>query len=207
LKQELFDNGGATIETPPDRRSDEPIVARTVVQPDGDVLSIVVETGYLDDDDARAIHDEAVASWMAEFADTIATLRAALRRVGAAVLMALTVVLATAAGQGFGLVLSAGATVAAVASTAAGRRVGRWAAERRLPGDAEVLGLVARLAVLAIAAVVAVIISLALGRAGDLARVAAVVALLVPTLGVFLRSVVQVGLRRWLGFRLVAPSP
>ena len=106
-----------------------------------------------------------------------------------------------------GLVLSAGAAVAAVAAAAAGRRVGRWAPERRLAGVAEMFGLVTRLAVLAIAAVVAVIISLALGRGGDVAKVAGVVALGVPTLGFLLRSVVQVGLRRWLGFRLVAPAP
>ncbi|MCA1672022.1 MAG: hypothetical protein LC799_07415 [Actinobacteria bacterium] len=82
VKDELFAAGGATIDTPepPDSPDDAfAVTARTVVQPDGDVLVLVAER-YCVDADLRRLHAVRVAAWFERLERTVTTTAVALRR-------------------------------------------------------------------------------------------------------------------------------
>ena len=84
LRRALFDEGGAAIESPGDTHGRPGALdARTVVQPDGDVLWFVDEVIARD---ARALraHAESVARWYEESGRTTAALRAQLNILRAA---------------------------------------------------------------------------------------------------------------------------
>ncbi len=61
LAVELFGAGGATIDTPP-AQEDEPILARTVIQPDGDVL-VFVDEDRATDAELLGAHTRQVGEW------------------------------------------------------------------------------------------------------------------------------------------------
>jgi len=80
--RELFTAGGATIDTPepPDGPGDSfEVAARTVVQPDGDVLFLVADR-YCLDPDVRRLHTARVAAWFERLEKTVTTTAVALRR-------------------------------------------------------------------------------------------------------------------------------
>jgi len=75
LAAELYSAGGATIETAVDdfsRRPEvgAPIAARTVVQPDGDVVCFATDR-YCLDADLRVAHDRNVAAWYGRAESTL----------------------------------------------------------------------------------------------------------------------------------------
>lgn len=77
LVTDQFRDGGATIDT---RRPAGPGVgARTVVQPDGDVLLLVDEEAW-EEDAFREAHQRRVAEWFTAFRSTVTTARRVLRR-------------------------------------------------------------------------------------------------------------------------------
>jgi hypothetical protein len=78
LRAELFDTGGATIDWPRDVSEGSPLLARTVVQPDGDVLWVVHEDFVTDAGMLRS-HSESVAGWYESASDTVTALRLYLR--------------------------------------------------------------------------------------------------------------------------------
>jgi hypothetical protein len=84
LKHELLGAGGATIDTPapPVERPDRfPISARTVVQPDGDIVCLMGDR-YPLDPDLRLLHAERVSAWFESMEATVTTTGVALRRAG-----------------------------------------------------------------------------------------------------------------------------
>ena len=81
LKTELLVGGGATIETPvtPTGADDAfQIAARTVVQPDGDLLFFVSDE-YFFDPDVRQLHSARVSGWFAGLENTVTASAVALR--------------------------------------------------------------------------------------------------------------------------------
>jgi len=82
LKSNLLSAGGATIDTPvppPGAADTFPIAARTVVQPDGDLLFFVADA-YLADPEIRQVHTAQVAAWFAALEHTVNATAVALRR-------------------------------------------------------------------------------------------------------------------------------
>ncbi len=110
----LFAEGGATIESP----ADGPPYARTVIQPDGDVLWFVAE-GAADDEVALEAHSALVTDWYDGTAAASATVRqivAAFQRSIAGALAVLWTVVTVASGINWGWwALAAGALAAVVA--------------------------------------------------------------------------------------------
>lgn len=94
FKRDLFDNGGAAIETPDPEVGPDAIFARTVVQADGDVLCFVTER-YGDDAGLRQEHDARTDEWFGRLHATVAgisaTTRTATRWVSVAVVAVTTV--------------------------------------------------------------------------------------------------------------------
>jgi hypothetical protein len=80
LRTDLFDAGGVTIDSPPNQVNGSPIHARTVVQPDGDVVWMVDERVVADLAQLRA-HTESVIRWYESASDTVTTLGLYLRTV------------------------------------------------------------------------------------------------------------------------------
>ena len=83
LGRQLVAKGGATIETPVEHRPGGPqegaaIVARTVIQPDGDVVCFVTDR-YCEDADLRAAHGLEVAAWYARAQSTMGEAVAVMR--------------------------------------------------------------------------------------------------------------------------------
>ncbi len=92
LKSELLVAGGATIDTPIQSTEDAvQVAARTVVQPDGDILFFVGDA-YLLDPDVRQLHSARVSAWFAGLESIVTTTAVALR--GVALLLTVAVVLA-----------------------------------------------------------------------------------------------------------------
>jgi len=121
LRDELLAGGGSTIESTTDEGA---VYARTVVQPDGDVLWLV-SPAALRDRSLLDTHAAAVLEWYERSGETVATLQGYLARVltlARAVLAAIAVIVGAAIGlvgnpwAGLASLLAAGvlATVAAV---------------------------------------------------------------------------------------------
>lgn len=60
----MLQAGGATIETPPQQAPDQTVLARTVIQPDGDVL-VLVHGNYVRDGQLQRDHSAVVSGWYA----------------------------------------------------------------------------------------------------------------------------------------------
>jgi len=98
LGSELFLDGGATIDTAIDEphaqpregrpSGGRPIVARTVIQPDGDVVCFATDR-YCLDADLRAAHSHNVATWYRRAESTlsqaVALMRSLSRTLGAVI--------------------------------------------------------------------------------------------------------------------------
>lgn len=96
LSGELYSAGGATIDTAIEDaagqqregplREGVPIVARTVIQPDGDVVCFATDRYYLDAD-LRTAHDRNVANWYGRaestLSEAVAMMRSLSRALGA----------------------------------------------------------------------------------------------------------------------------
>jgi hypothetical protein len=94
-----FREGGITIDTPPDRSDDEEIVARTVVQADGDVLWMI----HPDHVDDAPLLDAHLAAVRLEVGRSVATMRTAIRDVGAATTTTTSLLALVATGAGAAL--------------------------------------------------------------------------------------------------------
>jgi len=129
LQEELYSAGGATIDTPEppaDAADDFPIVARTVIQPGGDVLCLV-DAGYSLDATLRQLHSDRTAAWyegaQVAVTSTIVALRRAVLTLASLVFVAggvftwpptaLSATLIAATGALVGLVAHAGLRLAA----------------------------------------------------------------------------------------------
>ena len=90
LSAELYSVGGVTIDTAIDPRDEPsegvPIVARTVIQPDGDVVCFATDR-YCLDADLRIAHGRNVATWYGRaestLSEAVAMMRALSRALGA----------------------------------------------------------------------------------------------------------------------------
>lgn len=89
---ELFRQGGMTLDTPASRRADL-IGARTLIQPDGDVVVIVDDVSLLDDDLLRR-HRQLVGAWYERSKTTMRQVEVSLR----ALIFAVAAVVAVASG-------------------------------------------------------------------------------------------------------------
>lgn len=78
LRNNLFDQGGLTIESPSGQCQGEPLHARTVIQPDGDVLWFVHEESEAHAALLRA-HCDKVADWYRQANTTLSNLSACLK--------------------------------------------------------------------------------------------------------------------------------
>lgn len=116
LKTELLVGGGATIDTPvtPTGADDGfQIAARTVVQPDGDLLFFVSDDYFLDPD-VPQLHSARVSAWFASLENMVAASVVAVRGMA----LMLVVVVASLAGGGavrHGVVSGLGALAVGVA--------------------------------------------------------------------------------------------
>lgn len=77
LVRDLFAAGGVTITTPP-AEGNEPIYAKTVIQPDGDVL-VLVHGAHVTDADVLATHQQRVSQWYVQARTTVHQVVATLR--------------------------------------------------------------------------------------------------------------------------------
>lgn len=92
LKAELLVAGGATIDTPIQSTEDTiQVAARTIVQPDGDIL-FFVGNAYLLDPDVRQLHSDRVSTWFTGLESIVTSTAVALR--GMALILMAAVVLA-----------------------------------------------------------------------------------------------------------------
>ena len=93
VAEELFQAGGTVIETPPGRIHGEPVSARTVIQPDGDVLHFV-DRHALGNRPLLAAHAELVDAWYRRSSDAFHTVQSMLGAAGRILATAVGVVAA-----------------------------------------------------------------------------------------------------------------
>jgi len=107
LSAELYSAGGVTIDTaidPQDEPSEGvPIAARTVIQPDGDVVCLVTDR-YCLDADLRIAHGRNVAAWYGRAESTLSEAVAVLRSLSRVVGVFISLVL-----SGFSVLKTGGA--------------------------------------------------------------------------------------------------
>ena len=101
LVKEMFDAGGVAIESPADQPSGAAVDARTIIQPDGDVVHFV-GAGCLRNEAIRTAHVDRVAAWYATSATAVGSIRSAWRAVGALVSGALGLLLGLFSMQAWG---------------------------------------------------------------------------------------------------------
>jgi len=97
LRAELFESGGVTIDTPHPEAGPSALVARTVVQPDGDIICLVGDEASLGDD-VVAAHTARVAAWFQDFEKTTHSATATLQRSGLLLVGLLSAVSSVAVG-------------------------------------------------------------------------------------------------------------
>jgi hypothetical protein len=78
LAGEMFTAGGVAIESPADQPSGSPVDARTIIQPDGDVVHLL-GARCLRDESIRRAHLDKVAGWYATSASAVGSVRSAWR--------------------------------------------------------------------------------------------------------------------------------
>lgn len=107
LSAELYSAGGATIDTAVDPRGEPsegvPIAARTVIQPDGDVVCFATDR-YCLDADLRIAHGRNVAVWYGRAESTLSEAVAVLRSLSRVVGVFISLVL-----SGFSVLKTGGA--------------------------------------------------------------------------------------------------
>ena len=91
VAEEMFQAGGAVIETPAGRTDGEPVSARTVIQPDGDVLHFV-DRHELGNGPLLAAHAEVVDAWYRRASDAFGAVQSLLGTAGRALAVAVGVV-------------------------------------------------------------------------------------------------------------------
>jgi hypothetical protein len=74
----MFESGGATIESPAGQANGSPLDARTVIQPDGDVVHFMGDR-CLRNEGIRTAHVDKVAAWYATSATAVGSIRSAWR--------------------------------------------------------------------------------------------------------------------------------
>jgi hypothetical protein len=196
LIQELFVEGGATIDTPSGADDHTPVLVRTVIQPDGDVVCMVADAGrYATDPALRAEHREAVRAWCERFEGVVRTSAWWLERGVAAGVGLAAVGFAVAA---WGFVVGA----AVIVVEAAGgwiNRVASWLT-RLLRGSRSLAAKVGNWVQGVVASVAPVV------AAGAALSRGALVALALPIFGAVCMLLGGWGARRWLrraiGFRV-----
>lgn len=134
LVTEQFRAGGTTIDTPPVgpglSSPGAALAARTVIQPDGDLLCFVDEASWADVG-VRASHQAQIAAWFASSRSTVTAAEKALRRTAAAVGATVALIAAVAAGAATNLLVTALVFVAGVPTARLGARAALGAALRR----------------------------------------------------------------------------
>ena len=78
LAREMFRAGGVAIESPADQPSGSPVDARTIIQPDGDVVHFL-GARCLRDQAIRRAHLDKVESWYSSSATAVGSVRSAWR--------------------------------------------------------------------------------------------------------------------------------
>ena len=125
LASELFQGGGATIDTPPDQAAGSPLAVRTVVQADGDVICLVDER-HCADVDLRRAHGRQVDAWFVGVGSTLRGTTEAVRTAAVSLGLATGLAAGTAAGTLWGAV---GVSALAVPAF---RAAAGWAVRRAL---------------------------------------------------------------------------
>ena len=95
LVQEMFNSGGVTIESPADQPSGSLVDARTIIQPDGDVVHLLGD-GCLRNEALRRAHLDRVDAWYRSSATAVGAIRSAWRAIVALVSGALGLLLGVA---------------------------------------------------------------------------------------------------------------
>ena len=93
VAEEMFQAGGTVIETPAGRTDGETVSARTVIQPDGDVLHFV-DRHELGNGPLLAAHAEVVDAWYRRASDAFGAVQSLLGTAGRALAVAVGVVAA-----------------------------------------------------------------------------------------------------------------
>jgi hypothetical protein len=102
LRRELFSEGGVVITVPPDAADGAPLAARTVVQPDGDVVCFVSEAALHAGSSALGVQMRAVHEWYRKGTATVTALGFYLRALHGALTAVLAVGSGTASVPSFG---------------------------------------------------------------------------------------------------------
>jgi hypothetical protein len=80
LVQEMFKAGGVAIESPADQQPGSLVDARTIIQPDGDVVHFLGD-GCLRSEAIRTAHLDTVSTWYATSATAVGSIRSAWRAI------------------------------------------------------------------------------------------------------------------------------
>ena len=123
LALDLFQEGGATIDTPPAAAAGAPLAARTVVQADGDLVCMVDER-YCADVELQRAHHRQVEEWFGGMGSTVSGTTDAIRTAAVSLGLATGLAAGTAAGSPWG-------TLAASALAVPAFRAAAWWAVRR----------------------------------------------------------------------------
>jgi hypothetical protein len=137
VAEEMFQAGGAVIETPAAQGDGDPVSARTVIQPDGDVLHFV-DRKAIGNRPLLAAHAEVVDAWYrrssAAFGAVQSMLGAAGRMLATAVGIVAAAVSALTLGVVAGLVVLVAVPLALRVATRLGVRVATRRVRRALGG-------------------------------------------------------------------------
>ena len=95
LVQEMFNAGGVAIESPTGQQPGSLVDARTIIQPDGDVVHVLGD-GCLRNEAIRRAHLDRVDAWYATSATAVGSIRSAWRAIVALVSGALGLLLGVA---------------------------------------------------------------------------------------------------------------
>jgi hypothetical protein len=95
LVEDMFNTGGVAIESPADQPTGSLVDARTIIQPDGDVVHFLGD-GCLRNEALRTAHLDRVAAWYRSSATAVGSIRSAWRAIAALVSGALGLLLGVA---------------------------------------------------------------------------------------------------------------
>ena len=101
LVQEMFKAGGVVIESPTDQQPGSLVDARTIIQPDGDVVHFLGD-GCLRNEAIRTAHLDRVSTWYATSATAVGSIRSVWRAIVALVSGALGLLLSLVSAQVWG---------------------------------------------------------------------------------------------------------
>jgi hypothetical protein len=95
LVEDMFNTGGVAIESPADQPTGSLVDARTIIQPDGDVVHFLGD-GCLRNEALRTAHLDRVAAWYRSSATAVGSIRSAWRAIAGLVSGALGLLLGVA---------------------------------------------------------------------------------------------------------------